>query len=373
VVDRGTFEAGLRRQTIIKRRHLTAEAQFSSEHLMPFSNRTLSRRRWLRATFTGGVSVLGLLGLSAVASALAQTALPTTVRLDYAYYNPLSLVLRERGILETELKKNNIKVEWVLSQGSNKALEFLGARSIDFGSTAGAAAFIGKANGNPIKSVYVFSKPEWASVVVPANSPIKSVKGLKGKKIAANRGTDPYIFLLRSLDRFGLSPRDVEIVQLSHADGRTALEKGDVDAWAGLDPLTAKSQIDAKSKLLYRNPEFNTFGVLNVREDFAKKNPALVLAVLRGYEQARQWALKNPDGLQNVLIKESKLTPPVAALQLQRTDLRSSTIGNTQKTAIIAAARVLKSAGVIPASTNPEDVVDSLIDSSFSAKLNASR
>lgn len=336
---------------------------------MPCSNRTLSRRGWLRGALSAGVALVGTVSVAAATSALAQANGPTTVRLDYAYYNPLSLVLRERGILESELKKKNIKVEWVLSQGSNKALEFLGARSIDFGSTAGAAAFVGKANGNPIKAVYVYSKPEWASLVVPAGSKLKSVKDLKGKKIAANRGTEPYIFLLRSLDRFGLAPRDVEIVQLAHADGKTALEKGDVDAWAGLDPLTAKSEIDAKSRLLYRNPDFNTYGVLNVREEFARKNPALVLSVLRSYEQARLWALKNPDGLKKVLIKESKLTPPVAALQLQRTDLRNSSIGATQKAAILAAARVLKKAGVIPPSTNPEAVVDSLIDPSFRARL----
>jgi sulfonate transport system substrate-binding protein len=342
---------------------------------MPLHTRTLTRRRWLRATLASGVAVVTILGgvASTRAWAQAKAKAPTTVRLDYAYYNPLSLVLRDKGILERELKGKNIKVEWVLSQGSNKALEFLGSRSIDFGSTAGAAAFVGKANGNPIKAVYVYSKPEWASLVVPARSKLKSVKDLKGKKVAASRGTDPYIFLLRSLDRFGLAPRDVEIVQLAHADGKTALEKGDVDAWAGLDPLTAKSEIDAKSRLLYRNPEFNTYGVLNVREDFARQYPGVVLSVLRSYEQARLWALKNPEGLRKVLIEESKLTAPVASLQLQRTDLRTSSIGAPQKASILAAARVLKQAGVIPRSTNPEAVVNSLIDSSYNSKLKAAK
>lgn len=340
---------------------------------MPFLNRTTTRRRLLGSALAGGMALVASLTLNSSTQALAQSAPPTTVRLDYAYYNPLSLVLRDRGILEKELAKRNIKVEWVLSQGSNKALEFLGARSIDFGSTAGAAAFIGKANGNPIKAIYVFSKPEWASLVIPKGSPIKSVKDLKGKKVAANRGTDPYIFLLRTLDRNGLSPRDVEIVQLSHADGRIALEKGDVNAWAGLDPLTAKSEIEAKSKLLYRNPDFNTFGVLNVREEFAKKNPALVITVLRSYEQARLWALKNPQELQKVLIREAKLTAPVAQRQLERTDLRSSSIGAPQRSAILAAARVLKKSGVITASTDPETVVDSLIDSSYNSKVKVAK
>ena len=169
---------------------------------------------------------------------------PDVIRVDYAYYNPVSLVLKQKGWLEEELKSEQVKVEWVLSQGSNKALEFLNGRSLDFGSTAGAAALIGKANGNPIKSIYVYSKPEWTALVTSANSSIKSVADLKGKKIAATRGTDPFIFLLRALDKEGLSDKDVEIVQLQHADGRTALEKGDVDAWAGLDPHMAKSELE---------------------------------------------------------------------------------------------------------------------------------
>ena len=99
---------------------------------MPFSNRIQSRRGWLRAALAAGAALVGTVAVAANTRVLAQANGPTTVRLDYAYYNPLSLVLRERGILETELKKKNIKVEWVLSQGSNKALEYLGARSVDF-------------------------------------------------------------------------------------------------------------------------------------------------------------------------------------------------------------------------------------------------
>ncbi|HEX8505849.1 MAG TPA: ABC transporter substrate-binding protein, partial [Hymenobacter sp.] len=121
----------------------------------------------------------------------AATANPETVRLDYAYYNPLSLVLKQQGWLEKDLAKQNIKVEWVLSQGSNKALEFLNGSSIDFGSTAGAAALIGRANGNPLKAIYIYSKPEWTALVTGPNSAIKSVADLKGKRVAATRGTDP--------------------------------------------------------------------------------------------------------------------------------------------------------------------------------------
>src|SRR5215831_9649750 len=97
------------------------------------------------------------------------------VRLDFAYYNPVSLVLKDKGWLQQDLAAKGASVEWVLTQGSNKALEFLNARSIDFGSTAGAAALLGRANGNPIKAVYIYSRPEWTALVAPEKSPITKV------------------------------------------------------------------------------------------------------------------------------------------------------------------------------------------------------
>jgi len=309
------------------------------------------------------VSILVSIGIHPVKAASGER--PTVIRLDYAYYNPVSLVLKEKGWLEEDLNKEQITVEWVLSQGSNKALEFLNARSLDFGSTAGAAALIGKANGNPIKSIYVYSKPEWTALVTSKNSQIKSVKDLQGKKVAATKGTDPFVFLLRSLDKFGLSDKDIELVLLQHADGRAALEKGDVDAWAGLDPQMAKTEVENGSKLFFREPNFNSYGVLNVREEFAKQYPDYVKKVLVYYERARKWSLQNPAELKAVLIKEAKLTEPVAAKQLERTNLSDSHIGNAQKKVIEASGNVLKKSGVISPSVDVPKTVDDLIDPQY--------
>src|SRR5690625_2747093 len=118
------------------------------------------------------------------------------VVLDYAYYSPTSLALKEFGWAEEVFEEQGIEVEWVLSHGSNKALEFLNSSSVDFGSAAGAAALIAKSNGSAIESVYIYSKPEWTALVATADSDIKSVEQLEGKKVAATLGTDPYIFLL---------------------------------------------------------------------------------------------------------------------------------------------------------------------------------
>jgi sulfonate transport system substrate-binding protein len=291
------------------------------------------------------------------------------VRLDYAYYNPVSLVLKDKGWLQQALAAKGVGVEWVLSQGSNKALEFLNARSIDFGSTAGAAALLSRANGNPIKAVYIYSRPEWTALVTTEKSPIIQVTDFKSKKIAVTRGTDPHMFLLRALALNGLTERDVKIVPLQHPEGRLALSRGDVDAWSGLDPFMAQAELEENARLFSRDPALNTYGFLNVREAFAAEHPELVDLVLASYERGRRWALANPDELAHILSEASKVSLAVAERQLQtRTELSNPVIGPEHAEAITKAGDVLKSAGV-PADIDIPKVVGELIDPHFAQRL----
>ena len=221
---------------------------------------------------------------------LRASLLPTRPRpltIDYAYYNPVSLLLKKKGWLEAELAKDGIGVRWVLSLGSNKALEFLRDGAIDFGSTAGSAAIVARAGGLPIKAIYVYSKPEWTALVTRKDSGIGRIEDLKDKSVAVTRGTDPHIFLLRALDAKGLSETNVNAVLLQHPDGYRALATRQVDAWAGLDPHMAKAQVETGAVFSIAIQSFNTYGILNVREAFAKRYPELVRRVLAVYERAR--------------------------------------------------------------------------------------
>ncbi len=314
-----------------------------------------------------GAAVVAL-SLSTAAPALAADKIDE-VKIDFAYYNPVSLVLKDKGWLEEELKKDGIKVRWVHSLGSNKALEFLNAKGLDFGSSAGAAALLARINGNPVKSIYIYSKPEWTALVTQNGSAIQKVTDLKGKRIAATRGTDPHIFLIRTLAENGLTEKDVKVVLLQHQDGRLALSKGDVDAWAGLDPLMAQAELDDGARIFYRNAEINTWGVLNTREDFAADHPELVAKVLQVYEKARAFAIANPGELKRIITEQAKLNDAVAARQLERTDLSTAAIGPRQQKAIEGAGIALQQAGVIPADVNVSAAAASLVDAGFVTKL----
>jgi sulfonate transport system substrate-binding protein len=293
-----------------------------------------------------------------------EVARPIEIRLDYATYNPSSLVVKQQGWLESELAKDHIAVRWVFSAGSNKANELLASGSVDFASTAGAAALLARTNGVPLKVVYVYSKPEWTALVVGADSPITKVAELKGKKIAATRGTDAFFFLLRSLEAAGLSQRDVELVHLQHSDGRLALQRGDVDAWAGLDPFMASAELREHARLIYRNVAFNSFGTLNVREDFLAKYPAQVERVIAAYERARTWNLAHPQQAAALLAAEAKLEPDVALRQLgERTGFEQDVgiPGAALHQALVAVAPILKREQLVGADADPDKALAELV------------
>ncbi|MGA7323214.1 MAG: aliphatic sulfonate ABC transporter substrate-binding protein [Rhodomicrobium sp.] len=288
------------------------------------------------------------------------------IRVDYATYNPLSLVLKQQKILEKAFEKDGVSIVWVQSLGSNKALEFLNASSIDFGSTAGAAALLARLNGNPIKSIYVYSRPEWIALVTRKDTGIAKVSDLRGKRVVVTRGTDPHIFLVRALAEAGLTEKDLTVVPLQHQDGRAALERGDVDAWAGLDPMMAAAEINGGAVLFYRKPEANTWGILNVREAFATEHPEIVKRVIAAYEEARAWALAHPEELKELFAAFTKLPDDVVERQLgSRTDLSNSAIGEPQRQSILAAGIALQQAGVIAPSADVKGGVDSLIDGQY--------
>ena len=320
-------------------------------------------------TLALGIAILAVaLGACGGASADAGEA-PSEITADWAYYNPVSLVIKEKGWLKEALADQDISVGWVQSAGSNKALEFLNSGSVQFGSTAGAAALLGKVSGSPIRSVYTYSKPEWTALVTNGDSDIHAVEDLEGRRVAVTRGTDPYIFLLRALADHGLAETDIETVLLQHADGRNALIERQVDAWAGLDPMMAESELEQGTRLFYRAPDLNTYGILNVPEEFAADHPDIVETVIEVYERGRQWSLENPDELAEILAEAAGLSDQVAAAQLERTDLSGPELGDDEYASILGAGLALQEAGVIESDVDVEATLEDLFDPSFSEGL----
>ena len=312
-----------------------------------------------------------LLGLVPGATLLAADK-PKEIYVDWATYNPVSMLLKDKGFLEKEFAKDGIKVVWVKTVSSSNALQFLNAGSIHFGSTAGSAALIAKINGNPIKSVYVYSRPEWTALVTTKDSKITKIADLKGKKVAMVRGTDPHIFLVRALLSAGLTDKDITPVLVQqHADGGNLLIRGDVDAWAGLDPMMAQHEVLDGARLFFRKPEANTWGILNTREEFLKDHPEIVRRTLAAYEEARKYSLANYDELKKIFIGVTGLSSEVVDKQLkERTGLTFNHVGPAQRESILEAGLALQKGGVVKPDVDVKKVLDDLIDARFVAATN---
>jgi sulfonate transport system substrate-binding protein len=284
------------------------------------------------------------------------------LNIDFATYNPLSLIIKDQGWLE-EATEGEVTVNWIQSAGSNKANENLRNGAIDVGSTAGSAALLARSNGSPIQVIDIYSQPNWAAIAVPAGSDIESVDDLVGRTIAATKGTDPYFFLLQTLEEAGIALDEVTIENLQHADGKAALESGAVDAWSGLDPLLSTSVATAGTEIIYDNIDFNSYGFLNATETFLSNSPDLAQLVVNAYEAARAWAVANPEETAAILAEVAAIDIAIAeAVLIDRTVLDLDPVpGETQRAVLAVIGPIFVDSGDVA----NQQLIDQALDSLF--------
>ncbi|MRX43584.1 aliphatic sulfonate ABC transporter substrate-binding protein [Agromyces kandeliae] len=338
----------------------------------------MSRTTVFRTALVAGAAATALLlsgcvaGENQPAEAVAEgdSLEGQALNIDFATYNPLSLIIKDQGWLEDE----GLEVTWVQSAGSNKANEALRAGAIDVGSTAGSAALLARANGSPIKTIDIYSQPEWSAIVVGPDSDIDEVADLTGRTIAATKGTDPYFFLLQTLEAEGLEPGDITVENLQHADGWAALQNDAVDAWAGLDPIMAGAE-EAGATLVYRNVDFNSYGFLNATESFLEEKPALAQLVIDAYERARVWAAENPEETAAILAEVAGLDESIASkVILERSNLDVDPVpGDAQVALLEKIGPVFVELGDVASQDQVDDALATLIDDSFVTQADPER
>lgn len=337
---------------------------------------TLPRRSVRTVPALAAVLTLGLTGCMAgegSGGTPAEAAGDGTVVVDWATYNPLSLVIKEKGWLEAAFAEEGTEVEWVQSAGSNKANEALRAEAIDVGSTAGSAALLARSNGTPIKTIDLYSQPEWSALVTSPGTGVESVADLEGRTVAATKGTDPYFFLLQALEEGGVDPKDVTIQNLQHADGRSALENGQVEAWAGLDPIMAAAEEDG-AELFYRNVDFNTYGFLNAHETFLEEEPEAAQKIVDVYAYAREWALDNQEETAQILADAAGIELSVAQKVLERTRLDIDHVPGEEQLAVLErVGPIFVDSGDVQSQDQIDEALGSLLETSYAEDAEPSR
>jgi sulfonate transport system substrate-binding protein len=264
-----------------------------------------ARRRWLKAAAASGAALAtGALGAGYAVSSYAQGAaaqtlksekLPKVLRIGYQKYGSLVL-LKARGTLEKRLANQGVAVSWLEFPAGPQLLEGLNAGAVDFGTVGETPPIFAQAAG--VDFVYVGNEPPAPTseaIVVAHDSPIQSVAGLRGKRVALNKGSNVHYLLVRALKHAGLEYTDIRPTYLAPADARAAFVQGSVDAWVIWDPYFAAIEKQTGARVIAdgRGLVDNTQFYLASRR-FATAQPQLVRAVLEELAAADAWAKDNP-------------------------------------------------------------------------------
>ncbi|QGU87492.1 aliphatic sulfonate ABC transporter substrate-binding protein [Erwinia sorbitola] len=202
----------------------------------------------MKKALLSGLIASMVLGISL--SAAAAGPAPKTINIGYQKANIFAL-LKYRGTLDEQFKKQGIAVRWVEFPAGPQMLEGLNVGSIDLAATGDAPpTFAQAAQADLVYLAHSPANPKTEAIVVPENSAIKSVADLKGKRVALNKGSDVNYLLVSALEDAGLSYKDITPVYLPPADARAAFQRGAVDAWVIWDPYYAEVETNAHARLI---------------------------------------------------------------------------------------------------------------------------
>ncbi len=267
------------------------------------------------------IGLLAAIGLSMALPGLASAAdKPDPLRIGYQKYGTLVL-LKARGTLEKRLAPLGIEVKWAEFPAGPQLLEGLNVGSVDFGTTGETPPIFAQAAGADL--LYIATEPPAPAgegIVVPRDSAIHSVKELKGKKVALNKGSNVHYLLVRALEKAGLKYSDITPVYLPPADARAAFERGSVDAWAIWDPFYAAAEkqtgarriADGRGGVVDNNQFYLSSG------SYAKKNPAVIKAVIEELARLDAWSKTHLDEVADVLSAQIGLDKSIVQLAANR-------------------------------------------------------
>jgi sulfonate transport system substrate-binding protein len=309
--------------------------------------------RWFKRLIA--VAVLSM--STALAGVGASYGQDKVVRIGFQKYGKLVL-LKSKGSLEPRLKALGYSVTWTEFPSGPPLLEAINVGAIDFGNTGETPPIFAQAAGAPIRYVaYEPPAPKGEAILVPKDSPLKSVADLKGKKVAFNKGSNVHYLLVKALEKAGVKYSDITPVFLAPADARAAFERGAVDAWVIWDPFQAAAEAATDARTLADGTDTvpNHQFYLSSQK-FLESDPKILDAILAGLREVDEWAKTDIHAVAEQLSPSVGLSVPVLEVALKRQaygiePIDSQVIAEQQKLADSFLAL-----GLIPKSITVSDV-----------------
>ncbi len=314
------------------------------------SARPLPHRRLILSAGAGLAAALALRG-----PARAEGG---TVRIGFQKYGSLAL-LKGKGSLETALAPKGWSVTWAEFPSGPPLMEALNAGAIDFGSAGEAPPIFAQAASADLR--YIGAEPpapRGEAILVPKDSPIRSVADLRGKTVALNKGSNVHFLVVRALEAAGVPYADVTFAFLGPADANAAFVRGAVDAWAIWDPYLAAAERSTGARILADGQ-----GLAPNRQFYLSRRaitdgqPGLVQAVLAAIGDLDRWAAGHAEEVARELAPAVGIPAPILSVALKRQSygvapLDAATVTDQQRV-----ADAFHGLGLLPKPLRVEDAV----------------
>jgi sulfonate transport system substrate-binding protein len=247
----------------------------------------MKRREFLQLSLGAGA-------VAAWSDARAQAGVKE-IRIGYQK-NGVLVIARQRAVLEQHFAPQGIAVKWVEFSSGPPMLEAMNVGSVDYGAVGDSPPVFAQSAGAAI--VYAAGQPvtNGQGILVPAQSAIRSIADLKGKRIGFTKGSSAHNIVVQTLEKAGLTYADITPVYLAPPDAGPAFANGSIDAWVIWDPYFAIGETKQSGRLLVNASEItktNSFYIAN--RDFAKNHGAVLQQIVDVTAQAAKWAEAHRD------------------------------------------------------------------------------
>jgi sulfonate transport system substrate-binding protein len=217
------------------------------------------------------------------------------IRIGYQK-NGVLVITRQQATLEKHFAPQGIEVKWVEFSSGPPMLEAMNVGSVDYGAVGDSPPIFAQAAGAAI--VYAAGQPitNGQGILVPQNSPIKNVAGLKGKRVGFTKGSSAHNIVVQTLEKAGLTYADITPVYLTPPDAGPAFANGSIEAWAIWDPYFAIGESKQNGRILVNAHEIaksNSFYIAN--RNFANNHGSVLRQIIDVTTATAKWAEAHRD------------------------------------------------------------------------------
>lgn len=249
----------------------------------------MQRRKFLKSVMVAAAFA----ATSSAASAQTSRSPLKEIRIGYQKTGVL-VIARQQATLERHFAGKGIQIKWVEFTSGPPLLEAMSVGSVDFGAVGDSPPIFAQAAGANI--VYAAGQriTNGQGILVPQNSPIRTIADLKGKRVGFTKGSSAHNIVVQTLEKAGLTYNEITPIYLTPPDAGPAFANGSIDAWAVWDPYFAIGEKKQNGRILINAHEVtksNSFFIAN--KDFARDSSAALVEVIARLGEAAQWAEAN--------------------------------------------------------------------------------